>query len=409
MRPSFRIAPLALALLAAAAIVGFTGCAPDRRAARGVLDTPETHASLGFELIDRDEWIKADNEFNLALSLDPKFSPALSGKAVIKGHVASSTRLSGKDREKAFDEGLDFASDAKSKAKNDDEKRLYYISRMRVYTMAKMPDSWLKKVESDYKDAIDLDPRKVDGDPDFFMARAYAAAFELHKAQDFYGKVQAMRINKRVGAATAEVGVVNKIIQAIPGSFHGKAIAFLPSISKADTAALFVEEMQIRNLFMNLNSQRVDTSFRAPTAAAAMQTEQRMPDVTDISDHPLKTQIDEILELKVRGLEVNPDHKFEPDKTLTRAEFAMMVEDVIVRVTGRTKLPTQFIGEASSPFPDVNPANPFYNSIRTVTSMGMMQPLDQFAGTFGPDKPITGADALLVLKQVNNQLQRFIK
>ncbi len=69
-----------------------------------------------------------------------------------------------------------------------------------------------------------------------------------------------------------------------------------------------------------------------------------MPDATDIKDHPLRADIEEVLKLRVVGLEPDPAHLFHPNAKVTRGEFAMMVEDILVKVTGETGLKTKFIG-----------------------------------------------------------------
>ena len=48
----------------------------------------------------------------------------------------------------------------------------------------------------------------------------------------------------------------------------------------------------------------------------------------DIADHPLKTDIEGILEIGVRGLENDPKGNFNPGEVLSRGEYAMMLEDI---------------------------------------------------------------------------------
>ncbi len=48
----------------------------------------------------------------------------------------------------------------------------------------------------------------------------------------------------------------------------------------------------------------------------------KMEPATDIADNWLKPSIETVLKLQVRGLEAGPNHKFEPDKLITKGEFA---------------------------------------------------------------------------------------
>ena len=51
----------------------------------------------------------------------------------------------------------------------------------------------------------------------------------------------------------------------------------------------------------------------------------------------------------MRGLEAGPDHKFEPDKLITKGEFALMLEDILIKVSGDEKLATKFLGAPRVP------------------------------------------------------------
>jgi hypothetical protein len=241
------------------------------------------------------------------------------------------------------------------------------------------------------------------------MARAYRDAFQMDKAQDLYRKVLGMNSSK-YQQADAELALVQKIIRAEPGSQHGRAVAFEPSISRADAAALFVEELRLDRLFARGNGRRFDTSFKPPPGTQPFKADalQRAPEATDIADHPLRSDIEEVLKLGIVGLEPDPSHQFHPNDKINRAEFAMMVEDILVKVTGETGLKTKFIGQ-TSPFPDVRNDVPYFNAVETVTSRSLMEPKDKINGVFGPMDPITGADSLLVIRLLKDELRSYVR
>jgi len=399
-------------LIAAAALLAalsLAGCAAKPREQQGLLDTADHHALRGNDLMDQERWSDAENEFNLALSLEKDYGPALSGLAVVKAHAAAQTGVTKQDREKLLDQADDLASRGLSKAKGDDQKRGAYVARIRMYTYAQSPDSWLKKAESAHEDAVDLDKRKQDADPDFFIARAYRAAFELQKSQDAYQRVLAL--NKgRTQQANDEMALVQKVVRAAPGSMHGKLVSFQTSLNRADVAALLVEELQISKLYERGNTQRFDTSFQAPSASGQMQvdTTQRMPEATDVANHPLRSDIWEVMRLKVLGLEAFPDRQFHPNDKLSRAEFAFLIEDVLARVTGEQGLKTKFIGQRS-PFPDVRGDLPYFNAVETAVTRNLMEPKNRIQGTFGPTDPVSGADALLAIRAMKDELKSYIR
>jgi hypothetical protein len=128
-----------------------------------------------------------------------------------------------------------------------------------------------------------------------------------------------------------------------------------------------------------------------------------MEPATDIATHPLKADIDTVIKLGVRGLEPSPDHKFEPSKPLLKAEYAIMLEDIMVRITGDTKLATQFFGQ-KSPYPDVRPDMYYFNAAMLLGSRGILE-ADKVTGEFGGGQAVSGADALLAIRMFKEALK----
>ena len=110
-----------------------------------------------------------------------------------------------------------------------------------------------------------------------------------------------------------------------------------------------------------------------------------------------------MIKLQVRGLEPGPNHTFEPDKLITKAEFALMLEDILIKVSGDEKLATKYIG-ATSLFPDVRNDHYAFNAVMTATSRGFLE-ADKATGEFNPGAPVSGADALLAIRAFKDQLK----
>jgi hypothetical protein len=200
--------------------------------------------------------------------------------------------------------------------------------------------------------------------------------------------------------------LIQKIQRAAPGTEIGKKIALIDKIDRADIAALFDQEMNLDKLFTKRGVKTYDTSFKAPTeSTTALQTEKviKIEAATDIADHWLKPSIDLVLKLRVRGLEAGPNHTFEPDKLITKGEFALMLEDILIKVSGDEKLATKFLG-ATSPFPDIRNDQYFFSAAMTATSRGFIE-ADKATGEFKPGDPVSGADALLSIREFKNQLK----
>jgi hypothetical protein len=79
-----------------------------------------------------------------------------------------------------------------------------------------------------------------------------------------------------------------------------------------------------------------------------------------------------------------------------------------VRVTGEQKLKTRFIGQ-NSPFPDVRSDAFFFNAVQTVVSRNLMEPKNKIQGIFGPQDPVSGAEALLVLRLLKDELRSLVR
>jgi hypothetical protein len=208
-----------------------------------------------------------------------------------------------------------------------------------------------------------------------------------------------------VKEADAEWNLTQKIQRAMPGTITGKKIAILERINRGDAAALLMEELKIDVLYKKKTPRTFDTAFKDPEAAKAATSVTPITAV-DIAKHPLKTDIEGILRIGVRGLEAYPDGSFHPSDMVDRATYAMIIEDVLIKVTGDNALATKFIGSAS-PFPDLRSDLPYFNSVMVVTSRGIMEAKDFSSGEFAPLSPVPGVDALLIIRKLKEELKIF--
>ncbi len=157
----------------------FFGCAPRTEIPENVLNTPMHHTSSGFKLIQKGYLYDAEREFNLALELEPHYSPAYRGLGLIYGQ--------NRDYEQAF-EAMDKARDY---AKKSEDKALACVGLMRLYTMRK-GEGWLKDVEKNFADAIS----SVQDLPEayYYMGLAYKEADRIPDSEKALKKV--LQINK---------------------------------------------------------------------------------------------------------------------------------------------------------------------------------------------------------------------
>ncbi len=381
----------------------FAGCAKTRKAG-GHMDTPETHYKQGMKYWDAGEYVKAEEEFKLAQSLDPKFAPAISGLALTTAKKAQTAKTVDAEKD-GFKEAMKLANKALDLNSNIPET---FIAKALVITMEKEgkepAKKWLGDVEGLYKKAIKIDPENSEAY--YRRGYCYKKAYEFSKAGSDFRKV--LEIDKGyTGVADKQWQMIQKIERAAPGTEVGKKIALVEKISRADVAALYISELQIDKLMQKKRKVVENTGFEAPDDPREMKvdaTVKTIAKVTDLEGHWAKNFIMDIVDLSIRGLEPYPDHTFHPQDLVNRGEYAMMIEDVIIAILGDETLATKHIGSESR-FPDVNPSHPSYNAICNAVDKNVMDA--EMNGKFNPEASVSGPDALLVIRKVKelNKIQ----
>jgi hypothetical protein len=256
-------------------------------------------------------------------------------------------------------------------------------------------------VRTYYHRALDLTEERPDAY--YFMGLSYKVSYEFRKSVAEFSRVLDID-NGYVEEADREYKLVQKIERAMPGSTIGKKIALLEEITRADLAALFIQELKVDDLYKRKAKRTFDTSFKSPEAAAAKMNAPPLP--PDVRDHVLRADIEAVIAIGIKGLQTQPDGTFKPNEYTTRAEFAMTVEDILIKITGEEKLATMFIGN-QSPFPDLRSDLPYFNAIMVCTSRGIMEAVDVGTGEFRASDAISGADALLSIRALKTQLSKY--
>ncbi len=380
-----------IALLTVVAVgIMISSCAAPPRKPEAALDTPEHHVFSGNKLLEKGDYAGAQREFDLAVQLDKKYSPAYVGLGLVSAYQNN------------FEKAWENMKKAKSLAEKKDDQVNARVGMIRLYSLERR-EKWLGKAEDEFEDAVKIDPKSSAAH--FYMGKAYKYAYDFDKAGERFKKVLDLN-DKYLVEADNEWKVVQKIQRAAPGSMIGKKIALIEEISRADVAALFIQELLLEKLYEKRTPRRFDTSYQAPTKKFEADKIVKAEVATDIQNHVLRTDIETVLRLGVRGLEPSPDHKFFPNEKISRAAYAMMIEDILIKVSGDEKLATKFIG-SQSPFPDLRNDLPYFNAVMVVTSRGVMEAKDLTTGEFAPSSPVSGADALLIIRKLKDELRFF--
>jgi tetratricopeptide (TPR) repeat protein len=379
---SYKLIAIALAALLA------VGCAKNRKS-EGLMDDPQTHFDNGKKYWEKKDMARAMDEFKLAQSLDRKFGPAYAGFALVEASQGK----------------FDSAEDNAEKAIDllDDKSPIGWIAMGVVEQEKGLSDpkrekEWYEDAAKAFGKAIKIAPKQ--GEPYFRRGILYKVAFEFRKSEDDFKQVLELK-NGYETEANAEWEVVQKILRAAPGTRVGAKVALVDEITKADLAALFIAELELDRLLEKRQDKAYDNSFAAPADPRKMEVQalvKTVDDIVDMKTHWARNFVADLHKLGIRGLEVGPDHKFYPDEKITRAQYAMFVEAILLAVNNDPALATKHLGDAQSRFKDVPLGVPYYNAVCNMADMGIMKA--NLMSEFDPMKTVSGPDALLIIRSI---------
>ena len=396
---------LLLALLGLVAIVA--GCSRPVARCTAPEDNPKHHYLRGMELFEDGRPEEASSKFDRALYCDERYGPAHGGMAMVSAERAKS----GEEGYRRVDVGraFDHLKLSWKYADTEEDEFAYHLASMRVYTALKTK-GWLGETEDGFKDAMKLkvDERSLiyyDGKEaaPYFMGVAYLEAREFQKARDRFGEVLNMKRDSR-WHEPADRGWkrVDKIVRAMAGitlGGVGKEIALRESVSRGDMAALLIDELKIDKLFAG----RIPVKSEIEKVRAGF-----IP--ADILDYKFKEEKLAMMKWGVRGLEPVYDettqaYLFKPEDVLTRKEFALVLEDVLVKLTGDEAIYKAYFGQERSPFPDVPATVSWYNAVMNVVTRNLMEA--ELSGEFRPDEPVDGADSILAIRVLKQRINTY--
>lgn len=372
-------------------------------------DNPSQHYLMGMQALEEKKIDVAQSKFERANFCDEKFSPAYDGLAIVSAYKTK------QQADAAFKKGeteraMEHLKKAGKLAESAEDKFDHLVATMRVYSAIKPTKDWLKTAEDAFSDIRDLkvEEKKLTyyqgkEAADYFMGKAYLNALEFRQARDKFADVlNAKREGKWNEKADKAHKRVDKIVRAMAGitvGDVGKQIAVKDSVTRADLAALLIVEMKLDKLFAG----------RIPVKS---QIDKMKAEFTpaDVLYHPFKEEVLTIMKWKVRGLEPKFDettkaYLFKPSDVVKRGEMALILEDVLIKLTGKEELATAFFGQDTSPFPDVRKTSPFYNAVMNMTTKGIME--GELSGEFRIDAPVDGAEALLAMRVLKQRMNIY--
>jgi tetratricopeptide (TPR) repeat protein len=392
------------------AVLSLVSCGPKARMAVSQLDTPGHHTFTGLKLLDLEKYPDAQREFSMAIELNKNYSRAYTGLALVN-------IFTGK-----FDVAAENLTLGSKYASSDEEKLFTNVSKIRYYSISKADSKWLDLANSQFDESIKIDSKYSPAY--YYMGIAYKDALEFNQASQMFTKVIQLKTD-HIADADTQLKFMQKIQQAMPTTVEGKKIALVERLTRAEAASLFMEELKIKELYdkqipkaperPGKEAEKVssETKVAAPMEVKKA-TEKNPMEVTpsvpvklmanDIADHPFKKDIEGVLETGVRGLENDPKGNFNPNEVLSRGEYAIMMEDILIKLTGEKYLASIYVNSKSL-FPDVPSDMPYFKAIISVTSREIMEAKNVKTGEFAPLKPLSGVEALLTIRKLKEKLK----
>jgi hypothetical protein len=377
------------------------GCGPKQRLSEGQMDTPESHYNQGMRKLDAGDLEEAQSQFQDAIHLDAKYAPAWAGLSLVSAtRGAAIPDTDSKDRKREFKDAQKNLEKAEDLGKKNGE---VWVAHIRMFALWKNGVDWVEDCRKGFDKAVKLDT-KNDG-AYYWMGLAYKQAYDFRKSEDMLrGAIDIDRTwSEKAGLALEGV---HKIVEAEPGTKYGRQIALVDKITRADLAVLFIEELNVVQRIQRRNEVggSPDLSFKAenPISYPLASSNPDSMDIVDLSNHWAQSMIRDFV--KTGLFDVMQDHKFYPDSAVTRLEFAGAVQRLMFMVTRDQSLFTQYAGESQSHIKDLRTDHPYYGAAMLCVERNVMQ-LDKVSGCFFPQGTISGAEAVLFIRDLKNALK----
>lgn len=390
------------AVLLSGALLFVMGCSKPVVRCPSPEDNPLHHYLSGMVLLEEGRLDEAASKFERASFCDEKFGPAHAGAALTAALKAKD--VADPDHRKIdVERARARLKTAWRSSKGPEDEFAWRMASMRAETALKEGD-WLDEVEDGFTAAKRLrtDEEKLlyyrtPEAADYFMGAAFLEAREFQKARESFGAVlNARSSGKWHSSADNGWKRADKIVRALSGvtlGNSGRQIAVQEKVTRADMAALLVDELKVDRLFAG----------RIPVKP---KDEGYIP--ADVLSSQFKEEVASLVKWSVRGLEPSYDsgtraYLFRPHEPVKRKELAMALEDVLIKITGDEGIAAAFLGHKASPFPDVQPTSPWYNAAMSMVTRNIMEA--GLSGEFRPDEVVDGAEAVMAIRALKYRLE----
>ncbi len=373
-----------LALLAGMLLAGLlVGCGPKPAQRESILDSPEYHVSQGLRLLQQQDVAGARDAFQRALDIEPKQPDATSGMALVFAE------------RQEYDEALELADDGVDRAKRSP---FTWAVMGRVLSLAQKGD-WQEESDEAFDRAVEYDHANDLALYWWGKAKTYAGDF-IAAEQRYQAAIEV----RGPWEEEADIALqeVQRIQRAAPGTKIGREIALMNVVDRADLAVLFLQELKLQEVLEKLDTSERRASFQPPRDRNLIPEADEAAVVAaaaDIQDHWASSWVEQILELGV--METDNEGNFHPEQPVTRSEYALFLQNILARIYHDRTLTTKYLNEESR-FLDMPSGTATYNAAALCVDRNIMDA--DLKGAFRPLEPVTGAEALLIIRKFQQVL-----
>ncbi|MEW6752756.1 MAG: tetratricopeptide repeat protein [Candidatus Latescibacterota bacterium] len=370
--------------LAALSLAFLWACGPKPLVPSSPLDTPAFHYSQGVACLERGDLSGAQAEIARAEALDRGYPGVAVARALLAMEQGDFHRAQ-QQIETALHRDDDFV---------DAHIAWGRVLTRRARAERRQGDGWLEEASRAFREALRRDPQSAPAH--YYQGMACLQALRFAEGREALARVIALNRGDWVARAMAELERVQAVERAAPGSRTGMEIGLSERITRAELGVLLIEEMRLPELVAKRGLPERAAPFRPPASPDPPVA----PEPSDLQGCWARPWVEQVLSLRVAGLETFPDGTFQPDSTLTRASYALVNQGLLVLLTGDPSLATRYVGQESA-FADVRSDFYAYNAIALSAERGIMH-ADRRSGRFRPADPVSGAEALLMIRELQN-------
>lgn len=344
----------------------FWTCSAPVRKQNGEFKSAMKEYDRASKLLEEGEWQDAALIFNRLINNNPDFAEGYSGLALILAQRGE------------FDKAHEYAQKGYNLNQNSVETNLIFGQ---IFLLEKH-DNWFEQASRFLNHAKNIQPDNTK--VLYYLGESYFQNSRYDEAQKYFDKVIGLG-GELSNLAQNKVVAIHHLQKARPTSDMAKELFLVPELTRAALAALLVEEMKIDIVLQK----------KQPQVSGLSNLSLNIDTINDISGSWAESWIKKAVQCG--GMDVYPGGEFRPEEKVLRAQLAIVMQNIFVKINGDESLFSAYMEEPSR-FPDVKRTHYAYNAICLVVDKEIME-TNPITGFFNLNEIATPAEALLAIQK----------